>query len=457
MKILFCSSEVAPFAKTGGLADVSGSLPQALGELGVEVMIVMPKYRGISVLKKKISENVRIHFVQNEAYFDREALYGTDREDYPDNLERFSLFCHEALALAKKNAFKPDVVHAHDWQAALIPVLLKTKLAQDEHFQNSKTLLTIHNMAYQGHFHSRYFADLGLDPALFSIDGFEFHGKINLLKGGILFSDAISTVSPTYAAEIQTREFGHGLEGVIQKRRNRLSGILNGIDYELWNPNSDKRLVKNYSAKNPAAKQLCKQDLQKRAGLEINPEIPLFSMVTRLAQQKGLDLLAEAAERFLAMNVQFVLLGDGDRHYQNLCRGLAERHPKRMKAFLGFDAEEAHRVYAGSDFFLMPSNFEPCGLGQMISLRYGAIPIVRSTGGLKDTITDLSKHPKEGNGFLFEKISASEFLEAITRAISFYGNKAKFMLVRKRIMNEDFSWEASAQEYKLFYKEIMSL
>jgi len=456
MRVLFCTSEVAPFAKTGGLADVAGSLPLALGELGIQIAIVMPRYRGAPTNKKKLSENVNIYFIENEAYFNRASLYGNPQGDYPDNLERFSFFCHEALALAKRLGFKPDVVHAHDWQTALLPVLLRTKFSKDPFFEKTKTILTIHNIAYQGHFPHRLYPALGLPEELFSVKGFEFYGKINLLKAGILFADAIGTVSPTYAKEIGTKEYGFSLEGVVQERKGVLKGILNGIDTGFWNPSKDKRIKKRFSFKEPLGKKICKKDLQERCGFEADEDIPLFGMVTRLAEQKGLDLLSGIADKFLSRRVQFVLLGEGDGVYHTTFKNIAARHPKNAAVYLGFHAAEAHRIYAGSDFFLMPSFFEPCGLGQMISLRYGTLSVVRKTGGLADTITDVDQGAKNGNGFVFEGHSPENFFQCIERALAVFEDKKHFGVLRRSAMKADFSWKKSALKYKEFYKDTVN-
>jgi starch synthase len=454
MKILFCASEVTPFAKTGGLADVAGSLPLALGRLGAKVLVTMPRYRGVSLKKKKLSENVTIVFIENEEYFNRSSFYGNEGGDYADNLERFAFFSDRSLLAAKELKFKPDVVHAHDWQTALVPVYLKTRYAADPFFKDAKSVLTIHNLSYQGHFPESQFEKTGLAKSFFSVDGFEYYGKVNLLKGGLLFADAVSTVSPTYAKEIQTKHFGHGLEGVIQKRRSSLRGILNGIDTDFWDPAQDEFLKENYSAKAPAAKTACQADLRARLNLKEPGERPVFSIVSRLAEQKGIDLFLKAADRFFAKPLDFVLLGDGDRYYQTAFKEVAKKHTKNARIFLGFDAAEAHAIYAGSDFFLMPSLFEPCGLGQMISLRYGTLPIVRRTGGLADTIVDVDADPKQGNGFVFEDHSEHGFLDAVDRAIRLFEDKKRFHALRKKAMGLDFSWKASAKKYMEFYKEI---
>ena len=439
---------------TGGLADVAGSLPAAMASLGVETLIMMPKYRGVAISEKQIAPNVRARFIENEAYFNRAGLYGNDRGDYPDNLQRFSFFCHGALEAAKREGFHPDIVHAHDWQTALLPVLLKIKKASDPFFRDVKSVLTVHNLAYQGLFPHKQYGLLGLDPSLYSIDGFEFYGKINLLKAGLLYADAVTTVSPTYAKEIQTRQFGFGLEGVINKRSKNLHGILNGLDTALWDPSGDKQISAAYSSTDLSGKKACKAELQKICGFEPDSSIPIFAMVTRLAEQKGLDTLSEAADKFLSKNVQFVLLGEGDRVYHTTFGNIGKRHPKKSYINLGFDAVKAHTIYAGADFFLMPSYFEPCGLGQMISMRYGTLPIVRNVGGLADTVKDLTALPEQGNGFVFDEKSPSMLLDAIDRALKLYEDRVRFEKAKKRAMEQDFSWGSSAKKYMGVYESL---
>lgn len=455
MKVLFCASEVAPFEKTGGLADVAGSLPLALAKLGVESVVMMPRYRGLPQEPERLADKVTVHFIEQEEYFNRAALYGNERGDYPDNLLRFSFFCDEALRRAKALDFRPDIVHAHDWQTALMPVFLKTRPASDDFYARTKTLLTIHNLAYQGQFPAKMFQELRLDQKLFSIDGFEFYGRVNLLKAGLLYADAISTVSPTYAKEIQTQQFGYGLEGVIRKRADRLAGILNGLDYDLWDPAKDAKIAAMYSPDSPAGKTACKADLQKLCGFPVDPDVPLFGIVTRLAEQKGLDILSEICDKLLSKNVQFAMLGDGDPVYKTTFRNVQLRHPKKASVHIGFNAIEAHKIYAGADFFLMPSYFEPCGLGQLISLKYGTLPIVRRTGGLADTIIDAGDDAARGNGFVFAEHSPEKFLKAIERALAVYADKPQLEALKSHAMREDFSWGKSAKAYVELYERMM--
>lgn len=455
LRVLFCASEVAPFAKTGGLADVAGSLPLALERHGIRTMIVMPRYRGITERKKNLSENISIYFTENEEYFNRTSYYGNDNGDYPDNLKRFSFFSEEALVLAMKAGFKPDIVHAHDWQAALLPVYLKTKFSSEPFFKQSRSVLTVHNLAYQGLFPQGQFSELGLDAAHLSNEPFEFYGKINLLKAGIVFADGLTTVSPTYADEIQTREYGAGLDGVVRQKSSRLKGILNGLDTGFWNPAKDKNIPRRFSSEDFEGKAVCKTALQEICGFEVNPEIPVFCIISRLVEQKGLDLLTDIADAFLSRKVQFILLGDGEAVYKTAFGNIGRRHPANTKIFLGFDAQNAHKIYAGSDFFLMPSLFEPCGLSQMIALKYGALPVVRKTGGLAYTIIDIDADVSKGNGIVFENRSPEKLLEAIGRAEALFREKARFEKLRKRGMKADFSWDKSALRYAEFYKEVL--
>ena len=413
----------------------------------------MPRYRGVPFSKKRLAKNVEIRCVEHEAYFNRNGLYGHGKGDYPDNLERFSYFCGQALLEAKADGFRPDIVHAHDWQTALLPVLLKTKFLPDPFFKKTKSILTIHNLAYQGHFQAHRFGELGLDGSLFSVDAFEFYGKINLLKAGIIFADRLNTVSPTYAEEAETKEYGFGLEGVVKNRRAVFKGILNGIDTLLWNPVTDRHIAKRFSASNPSGKAGCKAVLQKTYGLKPDPEVPVFSFVSRLAEQKGVDILAEAADELLSKKIQLVILGEGDAVYHTRFKNIGARHPGNSKVILGFDPHRAHEIYAGADFFLMPSLFEPCGLGQLISFRYGTLPVARATGGLMDTVVDYGADSRRGNGFVFQDRSAAALLKAVDRARAAYEDRQLMRRLRARAMKLDFSWAKSAAEYLEFYEE----
>lgn len=456
LKVLLASSEVVPFAKTGGLADVAGSLPIALEEAGVDVRVIMPKYASVKSKEDEtvIGRAVKVYFVKNDGYFNRKELYGDKFGDYIDNLDRFAFFSREVLERCKRENFKPDIIHCNDWQTALVPVYLNTLYKFDPFFADTKTLFTIHNMAYQGVFPKEDFPKTGLDWALFSIKYFEFYDKVNLMKAGLVYSDAISTVSPTYAKEILTDEFGCGLEGVLKTRKDSLSGILNGIDAEVWNPETDRKIFKHYSSKDPESKYVNKEKLQLETGLKVDREIPMIGMISRLADQKGFDLLAKIIDELLNTKVQFILLGTGDNKYHVFFERMAKMHPKNASINLKFDAVLAQRIYASSDLFLIPSRYEPCGLGQMISFRYGAIPVVRQTGGLKDSVTEFDIKTGEGNGFAFSEYKSEAFHSAIKRGLNLYRNRAVWEDLVKKVMTLDYSWKSSAKEYEKLYGKI---
>jgi len=458
MRIAMCASEVVPFAKTGGLADVAGALPLALEKEGQEVIIIMPRYKAIDAAKfnlKKFKDGVltaitgkkiRVYFIESEEYFNRDGLYGDKNGDHQDNLDRFAYYCRKSLDLLKEINFKPDIIHCHDWQSSLIPVFLEAIYAKDPFYQNIRTILTIHNIGYQGLFPKEEFPKLGLNASLFSVEGLEFYGKINILKGGMLFSDLINTVSPTYAKEIQSKEFGFGLEGVLNKRRNCVFGILNGLDYDIWNPETDKFIAKNFSSVEPAGKAKDKENLQSLCKLPLKKEVPLFGIVSRLAEQKGFDILAEGIDEICKMNIQLVILGTGDLKYHEIMQSMVAKYPKVISLALKFDDPLAHKIYAGSDIFLMPSRYEPCGLGQLIALRYGTIPLVFKTGGLADTVN-------AQNGFIFDEYSKEALVKTIKKSIASFKEKAKWGELVKKAMQYNFSWEASAKKYLELYAQ----
>ncbi|MFA6142821.1 MAG: glycogen synthase GlgA [Candidatus Omnitrophota bacterium] len=457
LKVLFASSEVVPFAKTGGLADVAGSLPIALAEAGVDARVIMPKYASVKIKEDEavIGKDSKVYFVRNDEYYNRKELYGDKFGDYHDNLDRFTFFSREILERCKREGFVPDIIHCNDWQTALVPVYLNTNYKYDDVFSKTKTLLTIHNMAYQGLFPKEEYPKIGLDWILFSIDYFEFYDKVNLMKAGLVYSDAISTVSPTYAKEILTKEFGCGLEGVLKTRENVLSGILNGLDYELWNPATDKKIFKQYSAENIEDKYANKEALQKQLGLKVDRDIPMIGLISRLADQKGLDLIAKIIDDLLNLKIQFVLLGTGDNKYHMLFEKMAKIHQKNTSINLKFDATLAQKIYAASDLFLIPSRYEPCGLGQMISFKYGTVPVVRQTGGLKDSVTEFDPKTGNGNGFAFEDYRSDALFAAIKRALALYKNKAAWAGLVKKIMGLDYSWNTSAKEYIKLYNKML--
>lgn len=445
MKIAICASEVVPFAKTGGLADVAGALPLALEGMGEDVIVTLPKYKGIKGSSSVIGKNIKVHFIANDLYYNRDNLYGDKTGDYPDNLERFSYYVKKTLELLKDIKFKPDIIHAHDWQAALIPVYLKNTYADKGFYKNTKTLLTIHNIGYQGLFAREEFPKLGLDWGLFNPEMLEFYGRINLLKAGIAFSDLINTVSHTYSQEIQTKEFGFGLEGMLTKRRDSLFGILNGLDYSIWNPATDKIIAENFSAKNIAGKSEDKADLQRFCKLPVKKDKPLIGIVSRLAEQKGFDILSEAFDTICKMDLQMVILGTGDLKYHTLLEAAVKKYPKKISLYLKFDDTLAHKIYAGSDIFLMPSKYEPCGLGQMISLSYATLPLVFKTGGLADTVT-------KDNGFVFDRYTQEDLISILKEALRIFKDNAKWSVLMQRAMKCNFSWKESAKQYIKLYK-----
>jgi len=471
MKILVCSSEVVPFAKSGGLADVAGALPQVLNARGHEARVAMPNYALVNQEKAKparagevtvfmgeepvtaailVSERVPgmpAYLVDCPRYFSGKPLYG-EAEDP----ERFAFFCRAMLEFLRTSDWTPDVIHCNDWQTALIPVYLKTTYADDPKLKAIATLFTVHNLAYQGVFDPAVMERVGLEADLFTPDRLEFYGAVNFLKGGLVYADVLNTVSETYSREIQTEEYGERLEGVLADRREDLFGVINGIDYEAWNPETDRHLAAHYDADDLAGKAACKADLQQKLNLPTRPEAPLFGLVSRLASQKGLDLLAEVLPHLLRMDVQFALLGSGEKDYQDLLTDLASQHPSKMAAVIGFDNRLAHRIYAGCDFFLMPSHYEPCGLGQLISVRYGTIPVVRHTGGLADTITDYAPDTGEGNGFSFAERSAVALLGAMFRGMMTKQEGAAWTRLVRNAMACDFSWDRSAEAYVGLYQ-----
>ena len=457
MKIVFCSSEVFPFAKTGGLADVCGALPLALSALGVQVSIFLPRYRCVSdedfhierindfLSRTKVGQNISVYFIENKAFYDRDGLYGTTAGDFSDNLERFQYFCSHVLSSLKELQLHPDIIHCHDWQTALIPVYLK----EDAALKKTKSLLTIHNLAYQGVFSKKEFSKLKVKHISFH-PNFEFYDQINLLKAGLIYSDRVTTVSPRYAKEIQTPEFGCGLDGVLRHRKDEIIGILNGIDTKVWDPATDKLIFRPYSRDNCLeAKRENKKALQKKLGLPVDSNIPVFGFVGRLSHQKGMDLIFESAKQLLSLPAQFIFHGVGDEKHKTQLKVLAQKHPEKVAACLEFDEEIAHQVYASSNFFLMPSIFEPCGLSQMISLRYATLPIVFNVGGLADTI----RH--EINGLVFTKYTAKDFVDVVKEALRIFNDGERMPRLIENALKADFSWDHSADEYVRVYEKLV--
>lgn len=476
LKVLYVASEAVPFVKTGGLADVAGSLPKELKQKGVDVRVVIPKYSGIkeeyrnnmehiydgeinvSWRKKYLGidrydyKDVPFYFIDNQEYFYREGYYG-----YPDDVERFTFFCRAVLEMLPHIDFWPDVIHMNDWQTGLISVYLKLEHNEDVRYNKIKTVYTIHNLKYQGRFWKGYLPDvLGLDGKCFNNGDLEYFDDINFMKGAIVYSDKVTTVSRSYAKEIQDPYYGEGLEGMLQKRDADLSGIINGLDYEDYNPETDKYIFKNFDVHNAIAiKGDNKEQLQKKLGLPVNRKIPMIGMVTRLVEAKGLDLVTRILDELLEYeNVQFVILGTGDRQYEDWFKGLVWRYPKKVSANIFFNNELAHQIYAASDLFLMPSQYEPCGIGQLIALRYGTVPIVRATGGLKDTVEAYNNYTQTGNGFSFNNYNAHELLFSIKRAIDGIADDRKHIHLVENAMTADYSWEESAKQYKELYNSL---
>ncbi|MFH1888656.1 MAG: glycogen synthase GlgA [Candidatus Omnitrophota bacterium] len=461
MKIAICASEVVPFAKTGGLADVAGALPLELESLGQEAIIVMPRYKSIQEPKFKLQrlkadisytvtgKNTMVYFIENDGYYNRDGLYGDKAGDHKDNLDRFSYYSRRTLELLKEIGFKADIIHCHDWQSALIPVYLKTIYKDDIFYKDTRCLFTIHNIGYQGIFPKEEFSKLGLDWKFFNMEMLEYYGKINLLKAGIVFADLINTVSPTYSKEIQTKEFGYGMEGILTKRKSDLFGILNGLDYSIWNPKSDKFIAKNYSLEKTQDKGENKEDLQGICKLPVKKNIPLFGIVSRLAEQKGFDILAAAIEKICNMELQLVILGTGELKYHTILESIVKKYPKIISLHLKFDDSLAHKIYAGSDIFLMPSKYEPCGLGQLISMSYGTIPLVFKTGGLADTVT-------AADGFVFDKYKKEGLINMVDKAVKAFKDKKKWAGLIRNAMQNNFSWKESAKKYIKLYEKARS-
>jgi starch synthase len=473
MKVLFVSSEGLPYSKTGGLADVVEALPKALAEMGHEVAVLLPRYRGNkttraavpnltipmgnelrfpSIMEGQTIAGVRYFFVDDPECFDRDQLYGDKSGDYKDNAERFAEFSRTAIEFAKR-VWLPDVIHCHDWQSALVPVFLRTQHADDPTVRSLPVVFTIHNLAYQGLFPYVVLRNIGLPDTLFTMDRLEFYGKVNFLKGGLIFSDYLTTVSRLYAKEIQTPEYGCGLEGVIRNRGERLVGILNGVDYSIWSPEADTFIAQNYSAHNLDGKKLCKKALLEGFGLPSdNVERPLIGIISRFVDQKGFDLIAEIGAELMKEDVTLVALGTGLPQYEKLFKDLAEKYPSRLGLKIGYDNALAHRIEAGSDMFLMPSQYEPCGLNQIYSLRYGTVPIVRATGGLDDTIQNFDPKTQQGTGFKFEEYAGTALLGCIRAALKAYRDRASWRKLQANGMAKDFSWKASAAAYVTVYE-----
>ncbi len=477
LKVLFVASECAPFVKTGGLGDVVGALPKSLRQLGVDVRVVMPLYAGMPWDRFEVLEgalavpmwfglgrggvrlgrlpgsDVPLYCLEHHRYYDRPHLYGPPGGAYDDNLERFTFLSRGSLELVKALGWVPDVIHCHDWQSALVPVYVNTvEWARPLH--GSATVYSIHNLAHQGVFDGGALFITGLGREHYNPAEFEHFGTLNLTKAALAHATMLSTVSPTYAREIQTPAYGNGLDGVLGARRADLVGILNGIDVDEWNPATDRHLPARFDAQHLDGKATCKTALQEEAGLPARPEVPLFALVGRLAPQKGVDVLAQALDRILAWDVQLVLLGTGDPEAETFFARTSTERPDRFRAWIGFDDARAHRMEAGADFFLMPSRFEPCGLNQMYSLRYGTLPVVRATGGLCDTVENYDEPVAGGTGFVFQDLRPDALADTIGWAVStWYDRPRHVAILRRRAMAQDFSWDRAARAYVELYRE----
>jgi len=477
MKILFAAAEAAPFIKTGGLADVIGALPKALKQAGHDVRIVLPKYQDIPAaytdtlrhlgetvvpvgwrrqyggIEYLVWDGIPVYFIDNEYYFRRDGVYG-----YWDDGERFAFLNRAVLEILPAIDFIPDILHCHDWHTAMIPLLLKEHFGQHPDYRGIRTVFTIHNLLYQGVFPYEVLGDLlGLPSSYFTADGVEYYGNVSFMKAGLVFADHVTTVSPTYASEIRTEHYGYGLDGLLRALGDRLSGIVNGIDVKLYNPATDPDIPVRYR-KSLSKKRENKAALQKELGLPVAPGVPLVGMITRLVEPKGLDLVTRIMDEWLHFDeVQFVVLGTGDPTYEDWFKEAAYRHPDKLSVHIRFNEGLSRRIYAGSDLFLMPSRFEPCGISQLLALRYGSIPVVRETGGLNDTIQAYNEFTGEGNGFSFTNFNAHDLLYTIRRAVSFYHNPGEWKKITANAFAGDYSWNRSAGQYVEIYRRITGL
>ncbi len=480
MRVLVASSEIVPFAKTGGLADVTGALPKALRKIGVEADCILPLYRGVDRRKYPMTQSgppvrvplghraedgvieetdagggARAFFVRCDRYFDREFFYGTRDGDYVDNCERFTFFCRAVMEWIARSGARYDIVHCNDWQTALIPAYVRTLYSGEEAVRGLGTVFTVHNLGYQGLFWNHDLPITGLGWELFTPKGVEFYGKLSLMKAGLVFADVLSTVSATYSREIQTAEYGYGLEGVLYERRDDLYGILNGVDYDDWDPATDGLIAAPYSKENRAGKAACRADLLAEFGWRRDAPEPVVGLIGRLTAQKGFDLIEQIGDWLAGQSLRIVILGTGERKFEEEMAGLARRYPERISVRLAFDNGLAHKIEAGADMYLMPSRYEPCGLNQIYSLKYGTVPVVRNTGGLADTVVDADENPGGGTGFKFTAYDAAELRQAISRALGAFADKPRWEAIVRRGMEQDFSWEASAREYRTLYEKAM--
>ena len=478
MKILFATSEVSPFSRVGGLADFSQALPVYLARLGHEVVVVTPKYRLASTMKpalklldtplevpiswmnkparifqSQLREQVPVYLIGRDDLYDREGLYGNEFGDYQDNAERFIFFSRAVLELCRVLKWAPEVIHCHDWQTGLIPVYLKTLYARDPLLQSAASLFTIHNLGYQGLFWHYDLHLTGLGWELFTPEGLEFFGKINLMKGGIIFADLLNTVSPTYRREILTPETGFGLEGVLQTRSRDLYAVLDGVDYEIWNPETDPHLPASYSSARLENKKVCKTQLQTRFQLKKKAECPILAVISRLLDRKGLDLIRQIFPKLMELELEVILMGQGVDQYQSWALDLAKKYPGQIGLEINYQDNLAHQIQGGADILLMPSRYEPCGLDQMYALKYGTIPIVRGVGGLDDTVEDYNSQTDQGTGFKFKDYEAEKLYQTVQRAITVFRDKPRWVRLIQRAMAQDFSWATAAEAYQSLYQK----
>lgn len=479
MHVLMITPEASPYAQTGGLGEVLSALPAALVELGLSVDVLMPKYRGITTetlniqktdVKIRVDLNAkpvsaalwmlehergqRYLFVECDEYFDREYLYGTPESDYQDNSERFVFLSRAAIEMALASGTRYDVFHSHDWQSALTAVYLRTLYAGEERLRESAAVTTIHNLGYQGIFWHFDVPLVGVGWEFFTPNHMEFHGKLNFLKSGIVFADEVNTVSPGYRNEILTAEFGFGLEGILQEKGEHLSGIINGVDYTVWNPETDASIAVKFSANDLSGKATCKADLQRFGGLPSRPEVPMLAMVSRLSSQKGIDILGGVIPSLMHQDVQIFVLGTGERVYETAFRDFASQYPDKISVAFSYDDKLAHKIFAGADMLLVPSRYEPCGLTQLYALKYGAVPIVRMTGGLTDTVEEFDLQNEAGTGFRFRDPEPAELEAAIMKALAVYtDDRDAWRKLMIRCMRKDFSWKRSANEYLRLYEK----
>ncbi|NKB23847.1 MAG: glycogen synthase GlgA [Kiritimatiellae bacterium] len=480
MNILFAASEMVPYASTGGLGEVMAGLPKILAQDSCKhVYRVMPLYKCVwkgdfnlhdtgmrlNVPIGRDSKEAEVwvnkdvvpitYFIRNDEYFDRAELYSLPEQEYDDNDDRFIFFQKSIIGMIDALKLKIDIVHCNDWQTGLIPLYLRNGMDGKGRESSERTLLTIHNLAYQGIFSRSKFSNTNLPPEYFSTSSMEYYNNISFLKAGITSADLITTVSKTYAQEIQSEKYGCGFHGILSESQNKLNGIVNGIDYTVWDPATDRFLAEKYDRNDLKGKITCKHDILSMMGLPIKPTRPLIGMITRLVEQKGLDILAGAIPKLMEMNINFILLGSGQQRYHKLCESWAMKWPKRVSVKLGYNVELSHKIEGGADLYMMPSKFEPCGLNQLYSLRYGTIPIAHATGGLEDTIEDVRKSGHKGTGFKFKEYTPDRLIETVQRALFFYTNPSQWKKIQKRAMKCDFSWEHSAKEYAKLYMQLL--